>query len=206
MSVRVAVVEDHPIVRVGLRALLSSDRDLRVIGEAAGEQDGLQLVRAERPDVLLLDLRLRNGDGLSVLRALRAEGIRTSVLVYTSYSDAQHVRSALAAGATGYVLKDSDSREILSAIHAVSAGRRYVAPEAALSLENSCQPESLTPREEQVLVLLARGHTNGQIAGILGISAQTVKGHLKQILPKLGATTRTEAASAAIRQGLVAAD
>jgi two-component system NarL family response regulator len=204
--IRVVIVEDHPIVRHGLRALLATDKNLLLVGEAGDERDGVDLVRFHRPDVVVMDLRLKTGCGLRALRTLRAERAPCSIVVYSSYNDEEHVRAAIEAGACGYVLKENDSAEILTAIHAAAAGRRYIAAEAAMRLADSIHAEELTARERDVLTFVASGHKNRDIARLLGISSQTVKGHLKHILSKLSASTRTEAANTAIRRGIVRID
>lgn len=204
--VRVLVVEDHHIVRHGLRAMLSTQSDLAVVAESADAADALRLYESSRADIVLMDLRLRDGSGIDAIRDLRREHPRCRIVVLTNYSDEEHVSNAVAAGASGYVLKDADPSQIVDALRSVAAGRRYLSPEASARLVERAQASPLTPREMDVMALLVHGHRNRSIAATLGVTEETVKGHVKNILGKLGVQDRTEAATEAIRRGLVALD
>jgi DNA-binding NarL/FixJ family response regulator len=199
--ISVAIVDDHSVVRAGLRSLLRCAPDIAVAGEAAGEQEALHLVAASAPDVAVVDLRLRDGCGLELIRRIRRGPCR--VVAFTSYFDEQHVHAAVEAGTDAYVLKDADPAELPAAIRAVHAGRRYFSAEASLRLADYIRGTSLTPRETEILALIARGHRNRAISRRLGVAEDTVKGHLKNIHLKLRAATRTEAVMKAIQRGII---
>jgi two-component system NarL family response regulator len=201
--IRIMIVDDHAIVREGLRTVVESQRDMQVVAEAAGSEDVVALFAGTQPDVVIVDLRLRNGSGVEAIRALRSIYPGSRIVVLSNYSSEEHVFRAIAAGAHGYVVKDEDPSHILAALRAVREGRRYLSPEASASLADHVDRSSLTPREEEVLTLLARGERNRAIADVLGISEETVKGHVKNILGKLGVRDRAHATSEAIRLGLV---
>ena len=201
--IRVMIVDDHAVVLEGLRTVVESQRDMQVVAEAAGSEDVVALFAGTQPDVVIVDLRLRNGSGVEAIRALRSIYPGSRIVVLSNYSSEEHVFRAIAAGAHGYVVKDEDPSHILVALRAVREGRRYLSPEASSSLADHVDRSSLTPREEEVLTLLARGERNRDIADILGISEETVKGHVKNILGKLGVRDRAHATSEAIRLGLV---
>jgi DNA-binding NarL/FixJ family response regulator len=202
---RIVVLDNQPIVRSGLRALLGAQAGFEVVGEGTAATDALPLFRAARPDVVLMDLQLRNGSGVDAIRALRGAEADSRVVVLTNCSDEANVWAAIAAGAQGYVLKDAEPARIVDALRAVHEGRRYLDPEASLRLVEHVHGSAMTSREQQVLELLAAGARNKTIALRLGITEVTVKGHMKNILGKLGAQGRTEAVSKAIQRGLVQA-
>jgi two-component system, NarL family, response regulator len=202
-AIRLVVVDDHPLIREGLRALLSAHPDLVFAGEAADELNALRTIEACRPDVVVMDLRLGAGSGLSALRVLQASGSRSRMVVYTSYHDEEHVYAAIAAGARGFVLKENDPCEILAAIRAVHAGRRYIVGDASARLAEHVRSCELTCRETDVLNLLTQGARNKEIASALGIALHTVKGHVRNLLSKFDASTRTEAVRKAIDRGLI---
>ena len=197
------VVDGHPIVREGIRALAATQPDLEVVAETAYAEDALWLYDRCRADVVLLDLQLRRGSGFDVLRALLQHDGQARIVVLTDLAEEEQVFRAISAGARGYVLKSDDTLQIVCALRAVSAGRRYLTPEAAERLAAHVPGSALTAREQQVLELLARGERNHRIATLLGVCDETVKGHIKNILAKLGARGRTEAVSKAIRRGMV---
>jgi DNA-binding NarL/FixJ family response regulator len=204
--IRVLVVDDHPVVRQGLRTFLDLQDDLTVVGEAA---DGAAAVTAAgdlRPDVVLLDLKMPGTDGVAALDGLRAAGNAARVLVITSFTEPAAVLPAVRAGAAGYVYKDVDPPALAAAIRAVHAGHVLLHPDVArLLADGGARPAGvrLTPRERDVLAAIARGRANREIARLLGLSEKTVKTHVSAILTKLGVHDRTQAALYAVRTGMV---
>lgn len=207
--IRVLTVDDHPIVRQGLRAFLSTLAGLEVVGEAADGEEAVRKLRHLRPDVALLDLVMPGTDGLAVLEQVAALGLPTRLIVLTSFSDTDLVVPAVRAGAAGYLLKDAEPRTLEEAIRAVHRGEGLLHPGAAGAVMRAvAQPPSapapdLTPREREVLALLAQGFTNRFIARDLVVAEKTVKTHVSNILAKLGVADRTQAALYAVREGLV---
>jgi two-component system, NarL family, response regulator LiaR len=212
--IRVLIVDDHAVVREGLRAFLDLQDDVEVAGEAA---DGLEAVRqAEhlRPDVILMDLVMPGGGGVEAMQRLRAVSPGCRVIVLTSFLDDDRLLPAIRAGAAGYLLKNAPPSELVRAIRAAHVGETVIDPSAAAALVRAIAdgpgpvPQTappLTRREQQVLDLIAQGHSNKRIAAELGISEKTVKAHVGQVLAKLDVADRTQAALLAVRQGLVAA-
>jgi NarL family two-component system response regulator LiaR len=208
--IRVLIADDHAVVRRGLRTFLELQDEIEVVGEA---EDGEQaLVEAERldPDVVLLDLVMPRVDGLAALRGLRERSPRSRVIVLTTFLDDDKLLPAVRAGAAGYLLKDVEPQELVSAIRTVHAGDALLHPAAAArvmaELVESSRPTPaslLTPREAEVLALIARGQPNKVIARELGVSEKTVKTHVSNVLGKLGVSDRTQAALYAVREGLV---
>lgn len=202
-KIRVMLIEDHTMVRQGIVALLEMQPDLEVVAEAGDGEAALPTFRQHRPDVTLVDLRLPKKDGVAVIRALRDEFPRSRFLVLTTYDGEDDISQALQAGASGYLLKGAGRAELSEAIRAVHAGRRYVPPELAERVLPRPDADSLTDREVEVLERIARGLGNKEIGAELGISESTVKGHVNNILAKLGVTDRTKALVVALRRGLV---
>lgn len=204
--IRVLVVDDHPMVRQGLRTFLDLQGDLTVVGEAADAAGAVEATVALDPDVVLLDLRMPGGDGVSVLRELRARQVRSRVLIVTSFTEPDAVLPAVRAGAAGYVYKDVDPASLAAAIRAVHAGHVLLHPDVAALLAAGEQRRpaggELTPRERQILVELARGRSNREIARALGLAEKTVKTHVSAVFTKLGVQDRTQAALFAVRTGL----
>jgi DNA-binding NarL/FixJ family response regulator len=203
-DIRVLVVDDHPVVRQGLRSFLDVQPDITVVGEAA---DGAACVAAAEelhPDVVLLDLRMPDADGLAALRGLREHENPARVLVITSFTDPAAVAPAVRAGAAGYVYKDVDPPALAAAIRAVHAGHVLLHPDVAGLLAAGPGPTlSLTAREREVLIEIGRGRSNREIAKALALSEKTVKAHVSAVLAKLGVPDRTQAALHAVRAGLV---
>ncbi|MDN3238228.1 response regulator [Glycomyces tritici] len=203
-EIRLLLVDDHPVVRRGLRGYLELEADFTVVGEAGDGEEALRAIEDTRPDVVLLDLKMPGLDGQGVLDRLDQDGPR--VLVLTSATDAEHVPNAIAAGAAGFVYKDIDPDALASAIRTVHAGQLLLSPVAMRGLMsgNGSSPSApaLTPRESQVLGLIAKGQTNRQIARALGVSEKTVKTHVTNLLRRIGAADRTQAALWAVRHGI----
>jgi DNA-binding NarL/FixJ family response regulator len=204
--VKVLVVDDHPVVRQGLRTFLDLQDDLTVVGEAADGQSCVDAAMALKPDVVLLDLKMPGSGGVEALHGLRAAGSPARVLVITSFTDPVAVLPAVRAGAAGYVYKDVDPPALAAAIRAVHAGHVLLHPDVArLLAAGEAQPHGvhLTGREREVLAELARGRSNREIAKSLVLSEKTVKTHVSAILSKLGVQDRTQAALHAVRTGLL---
>jgi len=194
----VVVVDDHRLVRAGLRTIIDSSGDLRVVGEAADGAAAVEVVRDLGPDVVLMDLSMPGVDGVEAIRRLRADGATSPVVVLTSFAEADRVRAAVEAGAIGYLLKDSEPRDVLDAVRAAAAGHAPLDPRVARALLPSPDRRSAGPalseREREVLTHVARGLANKQIARTLGISERTVKVHLGNVFRRLGVGDRTSAA------------
>jgi two-component system, NarL family, response regulator LiaR len=207
MSIRLLLVDDHSVVRQGLRMFLGLDPELEVVGEANNGAEALDQARALRPDVVLMDLLMPVMDGVTATAALRAELPDTEVIALTSVLEDAAVMGAMRAGAIGYLLKDTEADELRRAIKAAAAGQVQLSPQAAARLLREVRapesPETLTERETDVLRLLAQGQSNKQIAQTLTIGEKTVKTHVSNILAKLGVPSRTQAALHAVRIGLV---
>lgn len=204
--IRVLVVDDHPVVRQGLRTFLDLQGDITVVGEAADGDAAVAAAEELRPDVVLLDLKMPGADGVAALRGLRERGNRARVLVITSFAGPAAVLPAVRAGAAGYVYKDVDPPALAAAIRSVHAGHVLLHPDVArLLAAGDAQPDGvrLTTREREVLAEVARGRSNREIARTLTLSEKTVKAHVSAILTKLGVHDRTQAALYAVRTGLV---
>ncbi|HEX9124409.1 MAG TPA: response regulator transcription factor [Actinomycetota bacterium] len=203
--IRVAIADDHRVVRVGLEQLLGTFDDVEVVGSAEGGEQAVTLCTAERPDVLLLDLSMPDLDGVEVTRRLAQGSPDTRIVVFTSFSDRDRIVQALDAGAIGYLLKDAEPEELHGAIRAAARGEAPLAPKAAAALlaERGTRPQAvdLTAREREVLSLVVAGLANKQIARRLGISEKTVKGHLTNLFQRIGVADRTQAALWAERTG-----
>jgi two-component system, NarL family, response regulator LiaR len=215
--IRILLVDDHAVVREGLRAFLALQDGFEIVGEAADGEEALERATELEPDVILMDLVMPKLDGVSAMRELRQRGARAAtakVIVLTSFLDDDRLLPALEAGAAGYLLKNSQPAELARAIRAAQAGEAIIDPTAAARLVNALSRadpgrpkaspfEQLTGREREVLVLIAQGRANKRIALELGISEKTVKNHVGHVLAKLGVTDRTQAAVLAVQEGLL---
>jgi DNA-binding NarL/FixJ family response regulator len=201
--IRVLIVDDHPAVRRGLRTFLELAGGLEVTGEAADGHAALDLVAETTPDVVLLDMVLPGMDGVEVLHELRRRGLRTRVLIVTSFIDRSRLLPAIRAGARGYLSKDVDPPALAAAVRSVHAGHLLLEPDAVAALTGgTADGATLTAREREVLVLLAEGRSNREIARALVVAEKTVKTHVSSILLKLGLADRTQAALYAVRTGM----
>jgi DNA-binding NarL/FixJ family response regulator len=207
MVIRVLIVDDHSVVREGLRMFIARDPDLEVVGEAANGAEAIQQARKLRPNVVVMDLLMPVLDGIAATRAIRKELPETEVLALTIMPESTSVVEAIRAGAIGYLLKDTHEIGLRTAIKAAAAGQVHFSSQASAYLlgavRMSERPEPLTPREMDVLRLLAQGYSNKEIARILHVAEETVKDHVRHILAKLGVQSRTQAVLAAIRLGIV---
>lgn len=213
---RVLLVDDHSLVREGIRALLEKEPDVEVVGEAADGQEAIQKARSLRPDLILMDLRLPGGiGGLEATEAILGELPATKVIFLTQYDNSEYVKRALKLGAHGYVLKQAASTELRDAVRAVARGQRYLAPAAAdavVSMMSSGKAaaeddlDTLTPRERQVIALLADGKTSREIAKYLGVSLKTAMTHRAHLMEKLDLHSRADVMKYAMRKGILQVD
>jgi len=211
--IRVVLIEDHTVVRQGFCALLESQADMEVVGQASGGEEGLELIQTQRPDVGVVDLSLPDVSGLDVIRRLALAGLDTRVLVLTMHADTEYALEALRDGAAGYVLKDADAESVAEAIRTVHQGRTYVTPsvkdrlvDRAVHSSPSDRPDphaTLTDREKEILRLIAKGHTNRQIAEMLAVSIKTIQAHRANLMNKLDIHDQTSLVKYAIRRGMV---
>lgn len=212
MTVRVVLADDHPLVREGVRALLESDPDFEVVGQAGDGEEAIALAERLQPDVVVLDLMMSGRNGLDAMAELIERAAGTRVLVLSMHQSEAYVLEALRRGAVGYVLKQADAGELVRAIREVAAGRHYLSPPLSeLALDAYARRagapadpyHSLTPREQEVLRLVAEGRTNAEIAAELYISRRTVETHRAHLMKKLGLRTHVEVALYALRRGVV---
>ena len=201
--IRILIADDHLVYRIGIRNLLGSEPGFDVVGEAPDGAQAIEAYRALRPDVLLLDLRMPQKNGIEVVQTIRREDPSAKVLVVTSYQTEEEVFQVLQAGALGYVLKDVGRDTLVAAVRAVNSGKRWLAPAVERQFADRMERQQLTARELEVLKLLARGLTNREIAAVYSISANTVKNHLNSLMAKLEVADRTEAVSFCLARGIV---
>lgn len=201
--IRIMIIDDHPVVRVGLASMLSTQPGIAVVGSAASGTEALRLLDTIAPDVILMDLRMSGMSGLEAIRAVNLRQDPPRILVLTSFDTDEDIYQSVGAGAHGYVLKDTPQDQLLEAIHVVHSKKRYFPPDIAARLTERMLRSQLTPREHQVLQLVAKGLTNKEIGRALGISDNTARNHVNSIIEKLEVSDRTEAATIAMRQGLV---
>ena len=202
-AIRVLVVEDHNVVRQGLVALLNLVEGIQVVGEAADGEEAVAQFRSHHPDVTLIDLRLPKLSGVEVIQRVRSETPQARFVVLTTYDGDEDIYRALKGGAKAYLLKGMTTEELITTIRAVHAGRSHIPATIAERLAERMGTEDLTPRESQVLEQIVSGKSNKEIATELAITEATVKTHINTLLGKLGVEDRTQAATAAIRRGIV---
>jgi DNA-binding NarL/FixJ family response regulator len=204
--IRLIVVDDHPVVRDGLKGMLASQPDLEVAGEAANGEEAVALAGRLHPDVVLMDLRMPVLDGVTATRRIREQWPRMPVLVLTTYDADSDIMRAVEAGAKGYILKDAPREELFRAIRLVAQGQPYLAPSVATRLMSRVRTqgaETMSAREVEVLSLVSRGASNKEIARHLRLSEATIKSHLLHIFAKLGVNDRTQAVTLAVRRGII---
>ena len=201
--IRVFSVDDHPLLREGIAALVNSQTDMTLVAEASNGAEAIQIFKQQQPDVTLLDLRLPDMSGIDVLIAIRSEFPEARIIMLTTFEGDVEIQRALQAGARGYLLKNMPPSELLDVIRHVHAGKKRIPPEIASQLLEHMSDEVLTEREIEVLREVANGNRNREIAERLFISEETVKVHIKHIMEKLGASDRTQAVAIGIRRGII---
>jgi DNA-binding NarL/FixJ family response regulator len=201
--IRVLAVDDHPLLREGIGALIAAEPDMELVGSCSTGREAIQQFRALRPDVTLMDLQMPEMSGLEAIMAIRVEFPDARIIVLTTFSGDVQVLRAMKAGAVGYVLKEGLHKDLLDMIRGVRAGRRTLSPEVSFQLANHLGDDALTPAEVDVLRLIAAGKANKQIADQLRITEFTVKSRVQNILSKLGASDRTQAALIGVKRGIV---
>jgi len=204
--IHVLVIDDHPMIRAGLSATIDPEPDIKVIATADNGRDGVELYRQHQPDVALMDLKMPEMGGVDAIRAIRAEFPLAKIVVLSTYEGDEDIYRAMQAGAVTYLLKNTRSEKMIGVIREVAGGARPVQPEVAQKLTDRMFQPVLTPREIEVLRLVARGMRNKEIAAALTITEETAQSHMKNILAKLSVHDRTEAVAVAIRRGIVHLD
>jgi len=202
-SIRILSVDDHPLFRSGIAALLAGQPDMKLVGEAANGREAIQQFRAQRPDITLMDLQMPEMNGLEALTAIRGEFPGARIIVLTTFQGDVQVLRAMKVGARAYLLKSLLDKELLSTIRAVHAGKMTISKEASNELAEHATDDALTPAEVDVLKLIAAGNANKQIATRLSVTEDTVKSRIKNILSKLGANDRTHAAMIGVKRGII---
>lgn len=201
--IRVLCVDDHPLVRKGIASILANEADMQLVGEAGNGREAVEMFRKLRPDVILMDLRMPEMTGIEAARIIRQEDPDARIVALTSYDGDQDIYRALEAGVRGYLLKEMVHTDVLRAIRTVYSGKRLMPQEVAERLSEYFPQVALTPREVEVLGLVAKGLANKEIAGRLGTASGTVKMHIQNILAKLGASDRTHAVTIALERGIL---
>ena len=202
-QIRILAVDDHVLVREGIALLLGTEPDMALVAEASNGREAVQQFRAHRPDVTLMDIQMPEMNGLDAIIAIRGEFPAAKIIVLTTYKGDVQILRALKAGAQGYLLKNTFHKELIDKIRAVHAGRKALSPEASCEIAEHATDDALTPAEINVLRLIAAGNANKQIADQLSITEETVKGRVKNILSKLSANDRTQAAMIGLKRGII---
>ena len=201
--IRVLSVDDHPLLREGIAALVNAESDMKLVAEATNGQESIEKFRLHQPDVTLMDLQMPTLNGIEAIIGIRSEFPNARIIVLTTYAGDVQVLRALKAGAQGYILKGEVHRALLDTIRAVHAGQKRIPPEVAAELAEHAAEGDLTAREIDVLQLVAAGNANKEIAGRLSIAEDTVKSHVSNILSKLGANDRTHAVTIGLKRGII---
>jgi DNA-binding NarL/FixJ family response regulator len=201
--IRILSVDDHPLVRQGIAGLVAIQSDMTLVGEATNGREAIHQFRVHHPDVTLMDLQMPEMSGLDAIIAIRGEFAEARIVVLTTYAGDVQVLRALKAGARAYLLKNTLHKELVETIRAVHAGKKSLSPEVSFQLAEHATDDALTPAEIRVLRLIAEGNANKEIAGLLSVSEETVKGQVRNILSKLGAKDRTHAAMIGLKRGII---
>ena len=201
--IRILSVDDHPLVRQGIAGLVAIQSDMTLVGEAANGREAIHQFRVHHPDVTLMDLQMPEMSGLDAIIAIRGEFAEARIVVLTTYTGDAQVLRALKAGARAYLLKNTLHKELVETIRAVHAGKKSLSPEVSFQLAEHATDDALTPAEIRVLRLIAEGNANKEIATLLSVSEETVKGQVRNILSKLGAKDRTHAAMIGLKRGII---
>jgi two-component system, NarL family, response regulator len=201
--IRILVADDQPVVREGVAALVGGQSDMQIVGQASNGREAIQQFRAQHPDIILMDIQMPLMSGLDALLAIRDEAPEVRIIMLTTYAGDAQVLRAIKAGARGYLLKSSLYEELLASIRAVHAGKRAISAEASYELAEHATDDALTPAEVRVLRLIAAGNANKEIAEQVSVSEETVKGQVRNILSKLGAKDRTQAAMIGVKRGII---
>lgn len=201
--IRVLSVDDHALLRDGIAALIANQSDMELVAEASNGREAIELFRKHHPDVTLMDLQMPEMSGIDAMSAIRSEFPQARIIVLTTYAGDVQVFRALKAGARAFLLKGLLRKELLDTIRAVHAGQRRLPPEIAAEIAEHATDDALTPRELDVLRLIAGGNANKEIAAQLSLTEETVKGHVKNILAKLGANDRTHAVTIGLKRGII---
>ena len=201
--IRVFCVDDHPLMREGIATVIKNEPDMQLVAEASTGHDAIRGFREHRPDVTLMDVRMPDMGGIDALLAIRTEFANARVIMLTTFEGDAEIKRALEAGARGYMLKSMPRKQLVDVIRKVHGGQKHIPNEVAAQLMEHLGAETLSKREVEVLQKVAGGNRNSEIAALLFISEETVKGHIKHIMEKLGASDRTEAVAVGIRRGII---
>ena len=201
--IRILTVDDHPVVRQGIAGMVAVESDMILVGEASNGREAIQQFRAHHPDITLMDMQMPEMNGLDALIAIRNESAEAKVIMLTTYTGDVQILRALKAGAHGYLLKSTLHRDLLDTIRSVYAGKKALSPEASYEIAEHGTDDALTPREIDVLRLIAAGNSNKRAADKLSIAEASVKSHVENILSKLGANDRTHAVTIALKRGII---
>ncbi len=202
-AIRILSVDDHALIRDGIAALIANQTDMSLVGEASNGHEAIEQFRSHHPDVTLMDLQMPEMSGIDAIIAIRSEFPEARIIVLTTYAGDALCHRALKAGAQAYILKGNVRKDLLDTIRAVRAGKKFIHAEVAAELAGHAMDDALTPKEIKVLSLIAAGNSNKLIADQLSISEETVKGHVKSILSKLGANDRTHAVTMGLKRGII---